>query len=286
MASLTETHRERDSSFSFGRNWQRYVSDFLTPEREAAARESLRELLATDLEGKVFLDIGAGSGLFSLAAYRLGAREVVSMDVDPASVACCRRLHAQAGAPEGWSVIEGSILDDDLVERLPEADVVYSWGVLHHTGDMAGALRHAASRVKPGGLFCIAIYNRVSGRVVNSDRWRQVKRAYNRASPRTQLVMRGLHRLYWSTYRLARLARLAMAGRNPVGAVRNHRPPRGMARTTDLLDWLGGYPYEFATADEIVYLCERQLGFELVNVVAVEPHQIGNNEFVFRRPLR
>src|SRR2546421_3606687 len=163
-------------AFRFGENWQRYVSEYLTPERERIAAESLASLIESDLSGKVFLDIGCGSGLFSLCAHRAGAREVISFDVDRDSVAATRSLHESVGAPESWRVIHGSILDEDLVESLPRADVVYSWGVLHHTGEMWLAIRNAAGLVAEGGLFCIAIYNRATGKFPSdSERWLPVK---------------------------------------------------------------------------------------------------------------
>ncbi len=77
--------------FEFGANWNRFLA-VLNDERIAQAEESLKRMLEVDnLQGKSFLDIGSGSGLFSLAARRLGAR-VYSFDYDPKSVACTREL--------------------------------------------------------------------------------------------------------------------------------------------------------------------------------------------------
>src|SRR3954468_13973948 len=87
-------------AFGFGRNWQRYVAEYLSPERERIAADSLRELLDVDLAGRSFLDIGCGSGLFSLCAHKAGAREVVSLDVDPDSVAATKYLRERAGEPD------------------------------------------------------------------------------------------------------------------------------------------------------------------------------------------
>src|SRR5687767_10437316 len=128
-------------AFAFGRNWQRYVESYLDPERKAIAAASLADLVGENLDGKVFVDIGAGSGLFSLCAHEAGAARVISLDVDPDSVAATAGLRRSAGEPETWEVREGSILDPKVVNELPQGDVVYSWGVLHHTGDMYAAIR-------------------------------------------------------------------------------------------------------------------------------------------------
>jgi 2-polyprenyl-3-methyl-5-hydroxy-6-metoxy-1,4-benzoquinol methylase len=228
-----------DDAFEFGRNWQRYIGTYLDEERLQIAAESLHGLVG-DVDGKTFLDIGAGSGLFSLCAH------------------------------------EASILDPRTVGETEPADVVYSWGVLHHTGDMQAAIRHAASLVAPGGLFCIAIYNRVTGRLLDSERWWKIKRFYNHTPPPIRRAMAWLYFCYWLTHQLR-------ARQNPVRAARQYKQSRGMALMTDLVDWLGGYPYEFATVDEITTFCERECGMETVKVLAISPRGTGNNQFVFRR---
>lgn len=266
-----------DDAFGFGRNWQTYVAEHLTPEAERIARDSLIELVG-DIAGKSILDIGSGSGLFSLGAYKLGAARIVSIDVDPDSVASTRHLRERAGAPDLWTVQPGSILDDELVGELKPADIVYSWGVLHHTGDMWKAIRNAAKLVRPGGQFVIAIYNRADGaRFFNSERWQTIKRFYNH-SPRPVQVGMELG------YRGQFAARKLLKRRNPLAFSRDYKRTRGMALKTDMIDWLGGYPYEFASTDEIIRFCEAELGFTTVRVNALTGRGTGNNEFVFERP--
>jgi 2-polyprenyl-6-hydroxyphenyl methylase/3-demethylubiquinone-9 3-methyltransferase len=74
--------------FRFGKNWSSFLKT-INEERIIEAENSLKKMLGiNDLKDKDFLDIGSDSGLFSLAAMRLGARRVYSFDYDPDSVAC------------------------------------------------------------------------------------------------------------------------------------------------------------------------------------------------------
>jgi len=263
-------------AFRFGRNWKRYVERYLDPERVAIAAASLRDLVGEPLTGKSFLDIGSGSGLFSLVAFREGAAHVTSLDVDPESIAATAQLRRSAGDPGNWDVVEGSILDPAVVEQLGQADVVYAWGVLHHTGDMHTALRRAASLVEPGGLFVLAIYNRAEDGVFDSAGWLRIKRAYNHVGRWRQRLMEMGCAAYYN-------ARLLAGGTNPVRYAREYKQRRGMALGTDLVDWLGGYPYEYATAEEVVQVCEAHCGMRVVRVIPERGGGLGNNQFVFRR---
>jgi 2-polyprenyl-6-hydroxyphenyl methylase/3-demethylubiquinone-9 3-methyltransferase len=269
---------QRGDAFEFGRNWQRYVEDHLDAERVKIAARSLRDLVGEPLSGKLFLDVGAGSGVFSLSAHLGGAAKVISLDVDADSVEACRTLRRSIGDPENWEIVEGSILDPALLSELPRADIVYSWGVLHHTGEMYPAIRNAAELVVPGGLLCIAIYNDAVRRVFDSRRWKTIKRCYNR-SP--LLIQRAMELTYLGVWALRQLNRR----KNPLAAAVEYKQARGMALQTDVADWLGGYPYEYASADQIVDFCREQCRLDVVRVVRTESRSTGNNEFVFRRPV-
>src|SRR3989339_882349 len=145
-----------EKRFAFGKNWKRFVDYALDERRIEEAVKSLKEFMKiSDFNGKTFLDIGCGSGLFSYAAYKLGAKEVISFDIDIQSVKCCELLKSRENNPKNWKVIHGSILDKEFIKKLPRADIVYSWGVLHHTGKMWQAIENAAKLVKPGGCFYI-----------------------------------------------------------------------------------------------------------------------------------
>lgn len=260
-------------TFSFGKNWQDFVHFHLTGERTAEAVRSLAEFLEVKrLDGLTFLDIGCGSGLFSLAAYRLGAKKIVSFDTDLFSVRCCEYLKEKEGNPENWVVAAGSILDEAFLRTLDKAAIVYSWGVLHHTGDMWRAIRNASSLAKPGGLLFIGIYNKVNG-IFGSRTWLVLKRLYN-AFP--YAGKRFLEFFFVTLIIFSMLLRF----RNPVSEIKNYKSRRGMSFWIDIRDSLGGYPYEFSSPEEVIKFCRDELRFKVEKVKTVE--NLGVNEFLFR----
>jgi len=262
-----------ENSFSFGKNWQSFLCH-ITEDRVQLAKQSLTEFLNTEnLQGKTFLDIGCGSGLFSLSAYNLSADRIVSFDVDPFSVQCCKHMHLKAGYPENWQVTEGSILDSAFARDLGRFDIVYSWGVLHHTGNMWEAIKNAADRVGPEGKLYIALYNKTHG--LNGSRlWLRIKKFYNFLPAPGKKV---LEFLYSAMFCFTQLIRL----KNPVTSIRNYQSKRGMNFITDVRDWLGGYPYEFASTDEVIgFIKQHYPDFHLINLQSTPG--TGNNWFLFQ----
>lgn len=273
---------ESDTRFAFGENWRSFLSS-LDAERVEEATRSLTQLLDRDsLDATTFLDIGSGSGLFSMAAVSMGAR-VVSLDFDDNSVECTRLLRERwmQSDPNAdrscWEVHSGSVLDDDFMRSLGTFDIVYSWGVLHHTGDMNQAISIAAERVSESGLFALAIYNDQGG---GSRRWLRIKQAYHRIPTWLRApYVAGVAGFHEVRFALARLA----SGRNPLpfSDWAAKRRDRGMSVWHDWVDWVGGLPFEFAPPEDIV-MPLRERGFVL-NRLRTVGNGWGCNEYVLEK---
>jgi 2-polyprenyl-3-methyl-5-hydroxy-6-metoxy-1,4-benzoquinol methylase len=262
--------------FAFGQNWRRFL-DVLNEARIERAEASLLAMLkTTSIAGLRFLDIGSGSGLFSLAARRLGAT-VHSFDFDPDAVGCTMELRRRyfPGDAE-WRIERGSALDRAYIEALGRFDVVYSWGVLHHTGRMYDALENAALPVGPAGKLFVAIYNELGSRTA---RWRAIKRTYNRL-PR---LLRPAYTVLAAAPNEARALAAACVRGRPSAYVRSWTAvgERGMSRWRDIIDWVGGYPYE-AAAPEDIFEFYTARGLRLITLKC-RGVGLGCNEFVFVR---
>jgi len=262
--------------FQFGANWTNFLS-VLDERRIAEAEASLREMLdVTSLEGKTFLDIGSGSGLFSLAARRLGAK-VYSFDFDPQSVACALELRRRFFPNDShWHVEQGSALDGRYMSGLGEFDVVYSWGVLHHTGSMWLGFEHAIRRVAPNGRLYIAIYNDQGWK---SHVWWLIKACYNRL-PR--LLKPLFVRLMIGAAALAALIKHTLMLK-PMALIRSWKTDareRGMSAKYDAVDWVGGFPFEVASFELLQTYFEAR-GFALIN--SKRTTSWGCNELAFQR---
>jgi 2-polyprenyl-6-hydroxyphenyl methylase/3-demethylubiquinone-9 3-methyltransferase len=260
--------------FPFGQNWERFLAR-ISEQRIQQARESVASFLGmTDLRGKSFIDIGCGSGLFSYAAFLLGAERIVSFDADPFSVTCARYMREKAGQPANWTVLQGSVLDTEFLSSFQGFDIVYSWGVLHHTGSMWEAIRNSARLVPRNGMYYIALYNRIEGKW-GSEHWVKVKRFYNTSS----VPVKRLVEFYYTLTHP--VGRQVLRLRNPFKALKNYGGERGMHWKTDLVDWLGGYPYEFATVDEVFTFMKKEFPSFTLENIKTEPN-LGNNWFLFK----
>ena len=267
---------QKGERFEFGKNWSAFLS-VLDDKRIAKAEQSLRDMLEVDsLEGKTFIDIGSGSGLFSLAARRLGAK-VTSFDFDTNSVACTTELRRRyfENDPD-WRIEQGSVLDEEYVRSLGKFDVVYSWGVLHHTGKMWDALNNASLCVGPGGKLFIAIYNDTGSQ---AERWRWIKSTYCKLPK----ILKTPFAAFVSVPSETRLFLGFLLKGKLLGYFShwsNYRNYRGMNRWHDIVDWVGGYPYEVAGPSALFEFYKTR-GFRVV-AMKCDNVGLGCNEMVFQ----
>jgi 2-polyprenyl-3-methyl-5-hydroxy-6-metoxy-1,4-benzoquinol methylase len=262
--------------FQFGANWEAFLRS-LNDVRILEAEKSLKDMLCVDdLAGKRFLDIGSGSGLFSLAAKRLGAN-VHSFDYDPKSVKCTEELKKRYYANDKyWDIEEGSALDEKYLISLGKFDIVYSWGVLHHTGNMKKALKNAMLPVSDQGCLFIAIYN---DQDITSKIWKVVKKTYCSGSMGKILVSCICIPLFF----LQSVAIGIIKYSNPFTSFLIHKKKRGMSIYHDWIDWLGGYPFEVAKP-EVIFKFYKRYDFILENITTT--NRLGCNQFVFRKTMK
>ena len=256
-------------SFSFGKNWKEFIDTHYSEDRVRRSQEHILNFLGvSSMKGQSFLDIGCGSGLSSAAALKSGASNIVSFDLDPIAVEATKKVWEISGKPKNWTVLQGSVLDDKFLSMLEPADINYSWGVLHHTGKIWEAIEKASRLTKVGGQFYISIYLTTP----EVDYWRKVKKLYNESSDEEKRMLE-CWQFVDKVYLPCRLQ-----GKDPYETVIKNYVGRGMEYFTDLKDWLGGYPFETATVDEVIKFCTEKLGFSFKKNA-----MISNPEYLFAR---
>lgn len=264
-----------DTHFAFGENWSEYAKHIDQTKIDEAEKGLLKLITKEELVGKTFLDIGCGSGLHALAALRLGAAQVLATDIDAISVATTKHVLATY-APVGanYTVREVSVFD--LSKELTEQfDVVYSWGVLHHTGDMYGAITEATKLVRSQGLFAVALYRQT----LLCGIWKRIKNWYTHTSEANQ---KKAQRIYISLFKLRHI----LARKDFEAMRQNYHSARGMSFEYDVHDWLGGYPYESITPEatkEFMATYNFALHRSFISNSGIGFFGSGCDEFVFKK---
>lgn len=249
--------KDGSKHFKFGENWADFANH-ITEDNIKKAEEGLKKLLGpVEIEGKTFLDIGCGSGLSSLAALNLGAKSVYAVDIDQDSVETTLSVLTNLASNKNFKVEKVSIFELDQ-QKHGTHDIVYSWGVLHHTGAMMEAIDKAASLCEPQGHFLIALYHQTPLCGV----WKFFKCIYSKLPKLIQkLLMTFLSIIY--------LIKITLSGQNPLKFIREYGEDRGMNFIHDAHDWLGGYPYESIKPDALLkYMDEK--GFKPIKTHIIE----------------
>ena len=274
MASQHTAEVRSGERFTFGENWKDFLRT-VNEDRIAESVTALQQMLGVStLEGLRFIDIGSGSGLSSLAALRLGA-DVTSFDYDPSSVGCTLEMRERYATDNPrWRILHGSALDPEFLATLGSYDIVYSWGVLHHTGQMWNAINNVLPMVRVNGLLFLALYN---DQGVWSNRWTKIKHVYCSGTA-GKIAVSSVFIPYW-------IARSAISdvvrGRAPWHSIATYGKNRGMSAWHDWHDWLGGYPFEAAKPEAIILPIQKR-GFTMTNL-NTQYGSVGCVEYVFRR---
>ncbi len=254
---MNDNEKLVENHFKFGENWEKLIQS-VDEHSLSAAVADLKEFMGVEsLVGRSFLDIGCGSGLSSLAAYKLGAEKIVSVDIDPKNVANVDALKRKFNVPSNanWTAALVSIVEAGDLTKLPNADIVYSWGVLHHTGDMWNAIQNSAKLVKPKGQLYLMLYRDAH----LAGLWKMIKWTYVKSPAAGQWLLRNL-------FAGGLLFGACLAGKNPFRIVRDYgKKMRGMTWYVDVTDWIGGYPFEYCSAEEVIEFLKPQ-GFHLQKI--------------------
>ena len=260
--------------YEFGKNWQNFNRSFSSEERIKIVENSILDFIHLDnFNGKTFLDIGSGSGLQSLAVYNAGAKEIFSFDYDSKSVEATKSLWIQSGKPKNWTVCQGSVLDEEFMNSIGKFDIVYSWGVLHHTGDLWNALKNSQIPLKSNGVLYISLYAKEAYQNPSQEYWLEIKQKYNKADyiEKKKMEITYIYQILMES-KIRNIYKL-------IKMMLTYKKNRGMALWIDIKDWLGGWPMEFSSAKEVYSFTKSKMNLCLINL------KMGNGctEYLFKR---
>ena len=260
--------------YEFGKNWQNFNRSFSSEERIKIVENSILDFIHLDnLNGKTFLDIGSGSGLQSLAVYNAGAKEIFSFDYDSKSVEATKSLWIQSGKPKNWTVCQGSVLDEEFMNSIGKFDIVYSWGVLHHTGDLWNALKNSQISLKSNGVLYISLYAKEAYQNPSQEYWLEIKQKYNKADyiEKKKMEITYIYQILMES-KIRNIYKF-------IKMMLTYKKNRGMALWIDIKDWLGGWPMEFSSAKEVYSFTKSKMHLCLINL------KMGNGctEYLFKK---
>lgn len=262
--------------FAFGKNWDSYSQQIDSSHIESATSKLVDLIQLGNLDGMSVLDIGSGSGIHSLSLMMLGCEDLVAIDFDLDSVETTKRVLSLGTFQGKYQVFQA-----DILKTIPEIegvtfDLVYSWGVLHHTGQMMKAIENALKFVKPASLIALALYRKTPFCFL----WNIEKAIYSKSPKNLQFALRKIYEFIFS------LGLRIKRGQSLESYKRDYFQKRGMEFSHDVHDWLGGYPYESIKSQFLIEFMDKN-GFKVVNSHIVK-NQIGIlgsgcDEFLFQR---
>jgi 2-polyprenyl-6-hydroxyphenyl methylase/3-demethylubiquinone-9 3-methyltransferase len=246
--------------FDFGENWKNYNKKYLTEDKIRQANEAFIKFTEIQtLKELTVVDIGCGSGIHSLNFSRMNPKLLLSFDYDYKSVEATNYLK-EVHKNKNWDVKQGSILDEKFLLRMPQFDLVYAWGVLHHTGNVWLAIKNSCDLVSEGGILYLALYSS-DVKMLNreSTYWLKVKKKYNQSG---FIVKRLIELSFISREKsLSALNFLRVLIKSLVSRQKNktkffsrQKRYRGMSYLIDVRDWLGGWPMEYVSDDAVIEL--------------------------------
>ena len=244
-----------NSNFKFGKNWKEYLEKTNDQNILYASRDLETILGTNNIKNKSFLDIGCGSGIHSLSALTLGAKYVESFDLDPINIKNTQNFIEKWWEEKNYDIYQNNILDNNVQNK--KFDIIYSWGVLHHTGNLELAIKNSLKYCKSGSILFLALYEKT----YYCEIWKKIKKFYNSSNKFTKFSI-----LY--SYIIFKIIVLILLFKNPYKHIRdyqNNEQNRGMLFFNDQVDWVGGYPYESITKKELETIVGEDFSLRFYN---------------------